>query len=159
MPEPLSFTCQPFDALSPLDVHDMLRARQDVFVVEQACLFHDIDGRDPACHHLLGRAKGNGAPESSAALAAYGRIVPPGVIYKEPSIGRVLTTPPYRRTGLGRRFMAEAVSRCKALHPGHAIRIGAQHRLEAFYTDLGFISVSAPYDEDGIAHVEMLLSA
>ncbi|WP_242463618.1 GNAT family N-acetyltransferase [Rhodothalassium salexigens] len=271
----------------------MLRARQDVFVLEQTCLFPEIDGRDPHCHHLLGRtarplvraadavsapgaaASGGpdqdppiraamggpsqdnihdptnspakpplppagqapggqaggaasisgpvagtgqsttpmadtplastpstGAPSASSPLArapatgepmrpgrptisapmagaelgaepgagtdgmgasgtllAYARIVPPGVIYAEPSIGRILTTAAARGCGLGHALMAEALTQCTALYPGRAIRIGAQQHLQAFYRQSGFVTASAAYDEDGIAHVEMLRPA
>jgi ElaA protein len=89
-------------------------------------------------------------------LVAYCRLVPPGVKYAEPSIGRVATTQAARRTGRGRELMREALARAGELWPGRAIRIGAQQRLERFYEDFGFVTSSAPYDEDGIPHIEML---
>jgi ElaA protein len=123
-------------------------AREAVFVVEQDCAFLDADGSDPDCWHLVGR-KGR-------EMAAYCRIVPPGLKFAEPSIGRVLTTKAGRGTGAGKALMAEAIRRCEALFPGHAIRIGAQQYLEKFYGGFGFATVSEPYDEDGIPHVIML---
>ena len=138
-----------FGELTPLEVHDLLQARSAVFVVEQNCVFLDVDGVDPECWHLLGR-KGQGP------LLAYCRLVPPGVKYAEPSIGRVITTRAARGTGAGRQLMREAVSRAEALWPGKAIRIGAQRYLDRFYGDYGFVQVSEPYDEDGIMHIEML---
>ena len=145
----------PFDKLSPREVHDLLQARSDVFVVEQDCVFPDVDGRDPQCWHLVGRA--SASPESP--LLAYCRLVPPGVKYDEPSIGRVLTTAAGRGQGAGRELMAEAISRLEALWPGRAIRIGAQQYLEKFYASFGFVRVSEPYDEDGILHIDMVRSA
>ncbi|HZZ92116.1 MAG TPA: GNAT family N-acetyltransferase [Usitatibacter sp.] len=145
----------PFEKLSPQEVHDMLRARADVFVVEQACVFPDIDGRDPECWHLIGRA---GAGPRSPVIA-YCRLVPARVKYEEPSIGRVLTTAAGRRQGLGRELVREALARLDALWPGHAVRIGAQLHLERFYASFGFARVSEPYDEDGIQHIDMVRAA
>jgi ElaA protein len=142
----------PFEKLTPREVHDLLQARSDVFVVEQNCVFPDVDGRDPACWHLLGRdSSATGAP-----LVAYCRLVPPGVKYDEPSIGRVLTTAAGRSRGAGRELMREAISRLEALWPGRAIRIGAQQYLEKFYASFGFARVSEPYEEDGILHIDMV---
>jgi ElaA protein len=92
-------------------------------------------------------------------LVAYCRIVPPGVKFSEPSIGRVLTTAEARRSGVGRALMREAVARTSALWPGRPIRIGAQRYLERFYGDFGFVRASEPYDEDGIPHIEMVRAA
>lgn len=140
-----------FDDLAARDVHDLYQARAAAFVVEQDCVFQDLDGADPECWHLLGR-RGH-------ELIAYCRLVPPGVKFAEPSIGRVVTTQAARGTGIGRLLMREALARAGELWPGRAIRIGAQHRLERFYTQFGFVTASAPYDEDGILHVEMLRPA
>ena len=140
-----------FDDLAPRDVHDLFRARAAAFVVEQGCVFQDVDGADPECWHLLGRSAGE--------LFAYCRLVPPGIKFAEPSIGRVVTTEAARGTGLGRILMREALARAEALWPGRPIRIGAQARLERFYEEFGFVTASAPYDEDGIVHVEMVRPA
>jgi ElaA protein len=139
-----------FDELSRTEIHDVFQARVAVFVVEQSCPFQDVDGLDPACWHLIGR----NAPE--AALLAYCRLVPPGVKYDEPSIGRVLTTAGGRRAGLGRELMREAIARTHTLWPGRTLRIGAQQYLEHFYGEFGFTRASEPYDEDGIMHIDML---
>ena len=167
----------PFAELSALEVHDLLQARAAVFVVEQDCVFQDVDGVDPACWHLLGRSPSPAAPSASGArnvqqgvgegrgeghcrgegpLVAYCRLVPPGVKYPEPSIGRVLTAEAARHSGAGRALMAEALARAGRLWPGQAIRIGAQHYLERFYGTFGFVQASDPYDEDGIQHIEMV---
>lgn len=158
----------PFAQLSARDVHDLLQARAAVFVVEQDCVFQDVDGVDPACWHLLGRSPSPAAPSpmgeglgeghgrGEGPLVAYCRLVPPGAKYPEPSIGRVLTSQAARRSGAGRALMAEALDRAAGLWPGQAIRIGAQHYLERFYGTFGFVQASDPYDEDGIPHIEMV---
>ncbi len=138
--------------LSSTEIYAALAARQQVFAVEQHCAFQDADGHDAFAWHLLGWAAEHGTVE----LATYLRVIDAGRKYAEPSIGRVLTLPPYRGIGLGRVVMQEGLARARAVWPGRPIRIAAQQRLEAFYASLGFRPVSAPYDEDGIAHVDML---
>jgi ElaA protein len=145
-----------FEELRAREVHDILQARSAVFVVEQDCVFQDIDGVDPASWHLLGRESPSPPGDGQGALLAYCRLVPPGAKYAEASIGRVLTTEAGRRRGLGRELMAEAVRRAQALWPGQPIRIGAQAYLERFYGEFGFAKCSEPYDEDGIPHIEMI---
>jgi ElaA protein len=146
-----------FEDLTAREIHDLFQARASVFVVEQNCAFQDLDGVDPECWHLLGHLPSpRPSPKGEGELVAYCRLVPPGVKYAEPSIGRVVTTQAARRTGLGRTLMREALARAGELWPGRAIRIGAQQRLERFYEDFGFVTSSAPYDEDGIPHIEML---
>jgi len=147
-----------FDELSPREIHDLFRARAAAFVVEQNCAFQDLDGVDPECWHLLGYERAP-SPLGELELLAYARLVPPGVKFDEPSIGRVVTTQAARGTGRGRALMKEALARAEKLWPGRPIRIGAQHRLERFYEDFGFVTSSAPYDEDGILHVEMVRPA
>ena len=141
--------------LAARELYAVLAARQQVFTVEQHCAFQDADGYDLAAWHLLGWTAAIAAP----ALAAYLRILDPGSKYSEPSIGRVLTMPPNRGTGVGRALMEEGVARCRAAWPGQPIRIAAQQRLEAFYASLAFRTVSPPYIEDSIAHVDMMLAA
>jgi ElaA protein len=163
-----------FDELSPREIHDLYQLRAAVFVVEQECAFQDLDGADLESWHLLGyrpspqpSPKGEGAESPSplgegrdeGRLVAYARLVPPGAKYEEPSIGRIITALPVRRTGLGRGLVREAIARAERLWPGQAIRIGAQQRLERFYEAFGFVTASAPYDEDGIPHVEMVRPA
>jgi ElaA protein len=147
----IAWRCLPFGELAPRELHDILRARAEVFVVEQACAFQDVDGLDPECWHLMGHA--------SDALVAYCRLVPPGARYTEPSIGRVVTAAAARGRGHGKALMREAIAQAERLWPGRAVRIGAQRYLERFYGDFGFVTASEPYDEDGIPHVEMLRPA
>jgi ElaA protein len=141
-----------FAGLSGADLHAVLQARQDVFILEQQCLFPDIDGLDPQAQHLLGWRTIDGQRQ----LAAYLRCLAPGAKYVEMSLGRVLTTAAARGSGIGRELVAQGIALACALHPGQRIRIGAQQRLERFYAGFGFETVCPPYDEDGIVHVDML---
>jgi ElaA protein len=143
-----------FDRLSPVELYAILRARAEVFIIEQACAFLDLDGLDAHARHLLGWS----SDVEPGALVAYLRLVEPGRKYVEPSIGRVLTTAPFRRRGYGRALMQAGLQEAARAYPGRDLRIGAQQRLEHFYVSLGFRTVSAPYVEDGIDHVEMLMS-
>lgn len=140
-----------FSELAPYDLYAAMRLREEVFVVEQQCPYQDADGRDPQAWHLLGWSG-----ENRRDLLAYARIFEPGVRYTECSIGRVVSSPKVRGTGIGKALMSEALRRVETLVPGEAIRIAAQRRLEKFYLDFGFRTVSAPYEEDGIIHVDML---
>jgi ElaA protein len=137
-----------FDALTPAALYAVLAARSAVFVVEQACAYQDLDGYDARAQHLVAWCGGE--------VAAYCRVFAPGIKYPETSIGRVLTTAPFRGTGVGRQLVARALAQLDALHPAHGARISAQAYLERFYASYGFATVSAPYMEDGIPHVEML---
>jgi ElaA protein len=122
-------------------------------VVEQACAFQDLDGADHACMHLLGeRQHPTGEPE----LLAYTRLVPAGLKYTEASIGRVVTAPATRGTGLGHVLMAESLRTLHSLWGMQPIRIGAQAHLQHFYQQHGFEAVGGLYAEDGIAHTEMI---
>lgn len=141
-----------FQDLKPEDLYEALRLRENVFVVEQQCAYADADGRDPAAWHLLGWADGDGPRR----LVAYARVFEPGIRYAEGSVGRVVTAAEVRRTGVGRALMSEALSRLESLAPGQPIRLAAQRYLENFYSGLGFRTASAPYEEDGIIHVDML---
>ncbi len=144
-----------FEELSREELYEVLRVRQAVFVVEQNCVYQDVDGLDPTSWHLLGWRKGATGRE----LVAYLRVVFPGGKYPEPSIGRVLTTASVRGTGVGQILMREGINRVAHEYPQLSIRISAQQYLEKFYSELGFETVSDPYDEDGIPHIEMLRKA
>jgi ElaA protein len=141
-----------FSELTAADLYAVVQLREAVFIVEQNCPYPDADGRDPNAWHLLGWSQRS----TGRALVAYARIFEPGVRYDEASIGRVVTAPDVRGTGKGRALMAEALRRIDSLMPGQPIRIAAQRRLEDFYLGLGFKTVSDPYEEDGIIHVDML---
>ena len=136
--------------LTPDVLYAFLRLRSAIFVVEQDCVFPEMDGRDPQCEHLCGW---NGAE-----LAAYLRLVPPGVRTPEVALGRVVVAQSARGQGLGRAVMVEGLKRCAQRYPGQPVKVSAQAHLEKFYLSLGFRTVGAPYDEDGIRHLDMVKS-
>jgi ElaA protein len=136
-----------FAELTVGELYAILVLRARVFIVEQNCPYLDPDGADPASRHLWA--------ERDGVLLAYLRIVPPGVKYAEISLGRVITAPEARGTGLGRELMTRGIAACGDV----SIRIGAQAHLERFYGELGFVRASDVYDEDGIPHIEMLRAA
>lgn len=144
----LAWYVAPFHELDAQDVHDVLRLRQEVFVVEQDCVFPEIDGRDPAALHLLGRI--------GASLVAYARIFPPSGAVAHASIGRVVTAPPVRGRGMGRALMHRALGVAAEVAPDAEVRVAAQAHLEEFYESLGFRRVGESYLEDGIRHVDMV---
>jgi ElaA protein len=144
----LVWTWARFHALGVDNLYDALALRCRVFILEQGP-YLDPDGVDRSSWHLLGR-------DPTGALQAYLRVVDPGIKYAEPSIGRVITAPDARGTGLGHRLTAEGIARCSAAWPGQGIRISAQLRLEGFYVQHGFGRVGEPYLEDDIPHLEML---
>jgi ElaA protein len=144
-----------FAELTNAELYEVLALRQQVFILEQQCFYNDFDGFDQAAHHLLGWRTVDGKRE----LAAYLRCLAPGAKYDEMSLGRVITSQAARGTGAGRELLVQGIAHAECLHPGHPIRIGAQQYLEHFYASFGFETVSAPYDEDGIMHVEMLRKA
>jgi len=141
-----------YDALSREDLYAILARRQEVFIIEQQCIYPDLDGIDPHAFHLLGWGEHDGRRQ----LLAYLRCVHPGVKYAEISLGRVLSAGAARGTGIGRALIAEALRHVAQVYPSQAIRISAQLYLERFYAGFGFVRTSEPYDEDGIPHVEML---
>lgn len=141
-----------FDELKCEQLYALLRLRSEVFVVEQNCVFQDMDGLDDQAMHLLGTRVVEGASQ----LVAYVRCFPAGVVFAEASIGRVVTRQSARGGGLGHVLMDQAV---RALHQHwgvQPIRIGAQAHLKDFYQRHGFADVGRPYVEDGIPHLEML---
>jgi ElaA protein len=145
----VNWTWARFAELGVDDLYDALALRSRVFVIEQNCNFQDADGVDRVSWHLLGR-------DADGVLQAYLRLVDPGVKYAEPSMGRVITAPEVRASGLGRALVAEGLARCAQMWPGHGVRISAQARLERFYAGFGFAGVGDTYIEDDIPHLEML---
>ena len=131
----------------------MLALRSRVFVVEQRCLYEDLDGAD--LDGLLLAA----SLERTGKVVATARILPPRSRFAEPSIGRVCLDLAWRGRGLGRQLMDFAIGCVREHHSGLPIRISAQAYLQPFYASLGFESVSETYLEDGIPHLEMLLAA
>lgn len=147
-----------FADLRNADLYALLQLRSAVFVVEQNCAFQDLDGFDAQAMHLLGFAAGSsaGSVTQPPQLLAYARCFPAGVKFAEASIGRVLTAPDARGTGLGHALMARAIQALCTQWGAQPIRIGAQAHLFNFYATHGFVDQGRPYLEDGIAHLEML---
>ena len=139
-----------FDQLSLQELYTILTLRTNIFVVEQACPYPEVDGKDPNCLHLLGTINGE--------LVAYLRILPAGLRYDEVSIGRVVIKPSHRGKGLGRLMMEQAIHCITNEWKESQIKIGAQAYLEKFYQSLGFEPVSEVYLEDDIPHLDMLYS-
>ena len=146
----LTFSVIPFKDLTTVALYNILYMRQQVFGIEQNCLYQDIDGLDIPAFHVLGYNPDN-------ELVAYCRLLPPGKPYEGYySIGRVLTTANGRGKGYGHELMTEAM---KILHdedPNIPVKIGAQYYLKKFYESFGFIQVGPIYDEDGIDHIHMI---
>ena len=140
-----------FESLTPDELYALLQLRTEVFVVEQNCVFQDMDNKDQESHHLMGFCEGK--------LAAYTRLVPPGYIYEQASIGRVVTSPSVRRSGAGRVLMQESIDALYTIYGKQPIKIGAQLYLKKFYESFAFEQISEVYLEDGIEHIYMLKRA
>ncbi|HXB09321.1 MAG TPA: GNAT family N-acetyltransferase [Puia sp.] len=146
----VNWSIKPFEQLTTEELYAILRLRSEVFVVEQNCVFLDMDNKDRHCSHLMGW--------QGELLAAYSRIVPAGISYEETSIGRIVTSPTARRSGIGRELLIQSIDHVYKLYGRRSIRIGAQYYLKEFYASFGFVQKGEIYLEDGIEHVEMLLS-
>ncbi|MDB5196533.1 MAG: family N-acetyltransferase [Flaviaesturariibacter sp.] len=140
-----------FEELTPYEVYAILQLRNEVFVVEQNCVFQDADDKDQGSFHLMGM--------QADKLIAYTRIVPPGLIYEQASIGRVITSPAVRKSGTGKLLMEQSVIELYNVFGKSPIKIGAQLYLRNFYQSFGFVQISEPYLEDGIPHIYMLKEA
>ena len=145
---PIHWLLKKFEELTPYQLYAILRLRNEVFVVEQNCVFQDADDKDQDACHLMGFADNK--------LVAYTRLVPPGIGYKEPSIGRVVTSPSVRGSGAGRELMQQSIYHCYNLFGEVPIKIGSQLYLKKFYESFGFRQISDVYLEDGIEHIYML---
>lgn len=144
----LKWEIKKFHDLSPLELHDLLKVRVDVFVVEQECAYEEIDGKDPACWHLIGK-------DSEGTVQATTRIAPQAVIYPELSIGRVAVSLPFRGLKLGKKMMELSIDFAEQELNVDSIKIAAQLYLKKFYSDLGFEQISDVYPWDGIDHIDM----
>ena len=144
----LNWQLSSFESLNLAQLYAILRLRSEVFVVEQNCVFLDMDNKDQFSIHLMGWDGDN--------LVAYTRLIAPGKVYEYMSIGRVVTSPAYRNTGAGRALMNTSIEKCYELFGKGPIKIGAQLYLKKFYESLGFVKSSDVYDEDGIDHIEMI---
>ena len=148
----MNFVCLPFADLSTAQLYELLHLRSEVFVLEQKCIYQDLDHKDiqTGVQHLL--------MLDNKKLLGYARLLPPKVSYDTPSIGRILISPKARDKGLGRLLIQESLNRTFALWPNANITIGAQSHLTALYQSFGFTEISDDYLEDGILHVDMQIS-
>lgn len=140
--------CKHFNDLQPYELYMILQLRSEVFVVEQNCVYQDMDNKDLDAWHLMGWKDNK--------LVAHTRLLASGVSYEnEPSIGRVVSSPSVRGQGIGRMLMEKSIEEVYILYGEQPIRIGAQLYLKTFYESLGFIAEGEVYLEDNIQHITM----
>jgi len=149
MSKEIDYKWKNFDELSLDDLYAVLNLRQKVFIVEQDCPYIDADYTDQDAFHLLGYQGNN--------LIAYLRAFKPGLKYEGSSMGRIVTEKNSRGIGLGKEIIKEGVRFLKKEYPSYEIVISAQHRLQHFYIELGFISRGDVYLEDNIDHIQMYI--
>ena len=141
-----------FEELPVSALYDYLHLRQQVFIIEQQCIYADLDDNDQLAQHLLGFT-----PEGH--LAACLRLLAPKSKYPEPSIGRIIVAPEQRGKKLGHQLVEAGLKQARQLYPGQPVRIQAQSRLTGFYKQHGFDAHGEPYDEDGMEHIDMLTTS
>jgi ElaA protein len=151
----LQWRWKAFDELTSAEVYAMLAARSAVFVMEQNCLYGDIDGLDLDAWHLFAFGAKAGAGATRPPLAGYLRVLLPDPHDSDIRIGRVLTTVDFRGIGLGNAMLDRAIAHIRKQWPGTPMRLHAQAHLQGFYGAFGFEPVSAIHEEDGIPHVWM----
>lgn len=137
-----------FDQLSIHELYAILQIRMQVFVLEQRCFYLDVDDIDKKSLHLF-------AVNEDGEILAYARLIPPGVVYDEPSFGRVLTRQDMRGTGLGRQLVAKAIEVMEQEFHTTAIKISAQSQLEKFYNAYRFITCGPEYLDAEMPHLPM----
>jgi len=139
---------KPFDALTNRELYNILQLRQEIFIIEQACIYPDIDGKDEAAFHLM-------AFDGDTPVACL-RIFRRGVTFAQASIGRLVVHERYRGCGIAKQLMQQALTFLHAELGETQVKISAQSYAIPFYEGVGFEVVSEEYLEDGIAHVDML---
>ena len=141
-----------FTELSNEELYSIIHLRLEVFAVEQNCAYQDADGKDQVSFHICGYT-------DAKELIAYARILPPGISYKEASIGRIVTAQKVRALGVGKELMQKSFEFISTKYGKVPIRISAQCYLTKFYSNLGFEVIGEEYEEDHIPHIEMLKPA
>ncbi|MEA5138007.1 GNAT family N-acetyltransferase [Arcicella rigui] len=139
-----------FRDLTTTELYQILQLRNEVFIVEQNCPFQDLDDKDFYSFHFMG------FDTDTQKIVAYTRLLPPGISYSEASIGRVVTSPMARGTGIGKVLMQKSIDTLEEMFASANIRIGAQLYLKNFYESFGFQQDSEVYLEDGIEHILMI---
>ena len=145
----LSWDWKSFDELNKDELYEILKFRQEIFIVEQKSWYVDADNLDQFSLHLL--------VQNTQGLMGYLRLTPPGKKYKEASIGRVSIREDHRGKKLGDKLLSKGIEKSKQVYKSSSCRISAKEYLIAYYENHGFRVQGTPYDEDGIPHVEMLL--
>lgn len=137
-----------FPQLLPLELYKVMQLRNEVFVVEQNCIYQDSDNKDQHAVHIMAWRENM--------LAAYARLLPPGISYPEAAaIGRVVVAPDWRGRGLGKMLMEQCITITEQLFNDIPIRMSAQYHLQRFYSTFLFVAVGEQYLEDGIPHITM----
>jgi ElaA protein len=144
----LEWRIKPFEALNVTELYDLLKLRSEIFVLEQNCVYLDLDGKDKKALHLIGEYDGK--------IVAYARLFDSGISFENASIGRVVVDANYRDKKWGHNLMQEAIAGIKSNFNKEKITIGAQLYLKKFYESHGFIQTSEMYLEDDIPHIEMI---
>ncbi|WP_461533971.1 GNAT family N-acetyltransferase [Sinomicrobium sp.] len=144
----LSISVKSFDELGLQELYDILQLRSEVFVVEQDCVYQDLDGKDAYALHLIGKKDDE--------VVAYTRIFKPGMYFEEASIGRVVVRESYRQYGYGHEIIKASISAISTHFSEERIRISAQEYLLKFYEKHGFKQIGKGYLEDGIPHIAMI---
>lgn len=144
----LKWKIKPFETLNVNELYDLLKLRSEIFVLEQNCVYLDLDGKDKKALHLIG--------EYDNKIVAYVRLFDAGITFDNASIGRVVVDADYRDRKWGHDLMREAISAIKSNFNKEKITIGAQLYLKKFYESHGFVQSSEMYLEDDIPHIEMI---
>ena len=145
----ITWKIKKFAELSVFELYAIVQLRTEVFIVEQNCPYQDTDEKDFKSFHLMGF-------DENETLVAYSRILPQDVSFPEVSIGRVVSSPKARGTGVGKQLMRKAISVVEEKFGKTSIHIGAQLYLKKFYESFGFVQISEEYLEDNIPHIEMI---
>ena len=143
----LEWTIKSFESLSVFELYDILRLRSEIFVVEQNCVYLDLDGKDQKALHLFGTFEGK--------IVAHARLLKPGISFVHASIGRVTVDAKYRERKWGHELMRQAIEGILEHYGATQITIGAQLYLKKFYESHGFVQTSEMYLEDDIPHIQM----
>jgi ElaA protein len=144
----MKITVKTFDQLTINELHDLLRLRSEVFVVEQDCVYQDIDGKDKKALHVIG--------EQDNKIVAYTRCFKPGIYFDEAAIGRVVVDQSYRKFKLGHDIMKASIEAIRNHYSTETIKLSGQTYLIKFYKTHGFKQIGEGYLEDGIPHIAMI---
>ncbi len=144
----MEITVKTFEELTIHELHDLLQLRSEIFVVEQDCVYQDIDGKDEKALHIIGKKEGK--------IIAYTRCFLPGIYFEEAAIGRVVVAITERKYGYGHDIMNASVLAIKKRYNTKSIKLSAQTYLIKFYESHGFVTTGEGYLEDGIPHIAMV---